>query len=34
VLRRSVGIVKWVDLAQDRYKWPAIVETVMNGWFQ
>jgi hypothetical protein len=34
VLRRSVGIVKWIDLAQDRYKWWAVVETVMNCWFQ
>jgi hypothetical protein len=34
VLRRSVGFVKWIDLAQDRYKWWAVVETVMNCWFQ
>lgn len=34
VLRRSVGTVKWIDLAQDRYKWRAVVETVMNCWLQ
>jgi hypothetical protein len=34
VLRKSFGIVKWIDLAQDRYKWRTVVETVMNCRFQ
>jgi hypothetical protein len=31
-LKGIVG-VDWIDLAQDRAKWRAVVNTVMNFWF-
>jgi hypothetical protein len=32
---REVGWegVDWIHLAQDRYQWRAVVNTVMNLWF-
>jgi hypothetical protein len=27
---RDVGGMDWIDLAQDRYQWRALVNTVMN----
>jgi hypothetical protein len=26
----GLGSIDWVDLAQDRYRWQALVNTVMN----
>jgi hypothetical protein len=26
------GIVDWIQLAQDRHRWRALVNTVMNLW--
>ena len=26
-------VVNWIDLAQDRGKWHAVVNRVMNFWF-
>jgi hypothetical protein len=26
------GDVDWIDLAQDRYKWTALVNSVLNLW--
>jgi hypothetical protein len=27
------GDMDWIDLAQDRDQWQALVNTVMNSWF-
>jgi hypothetical protein len=27
------GGVDWIELAQDRYRWQALVTAVMNLWF-
>jgi hypothetical protein len=31
---RGVGCwgMDWIDVAQDRYRWRAVVNTVMNLW--
>jgi hypothetical protein len=26
------GVMDWIDLAQDRAQWKALVNTVMNLW--
>jgi hypothetical protein len=28
----GLGVVDWIDLAQDRYRWRALVKAVMNLW--
>jgi hypothetical protein len=28
----GLSIVDWIDLAQDRYRWRAVVNTVTNLW--
>jgi hypothetical protein len=30
LLEIGLGVVNWIGLAQDRYKWRALVNTVMN----
>jgi hypothetical protein len=30
ILGRLAGGVQWIQLAQDRGRWPALVNTVMN----
>jgi hypothetical protein len=30
LLERGLNVVDWIDLAQDRYRWRALVNTVMN----
>jgi hypothetical protein len=30
LVEKGWGGVDWIDLAQDRYKWRALVNTVMN----
>jgi hypothetical protein len=30
LLAISLGVVHWIDLAQDKYSWRALVNTVMN----
>jgi hypothetical protein len=30
LLKVGLSVVDWIDLAQDRYRWSAIVNTVMN----
>jgi hypothetical protein len=30
LLETGLGGVGWIDLAQDRYKWRALVNVVMN----
>jgi hypothetical protein len=27
------GVMDWIDLAQDRDQWRALVNTIMNLWF-
>jgi hypothetical protein len=27
---KGLGVVGWIDLAQDRYRWRALVNSVMN----
>jgi hypothetical protein len=29
-LEIEVGVVDWIDVAQDRYRWRALVNSVMN----
>jgi hypothetical protein len=33
-LREIHGGMDWIDLAQDRNQWKALVYTVMNLWVQ
>jgi hypothetical protein len=28
----GVSVVDWIGLAQDRYRWEALVNSVMNLW--
>jgi hypothetical protein len=30
LLEIGLGVVNWVGLAQDRYRWRALVKSVMN----
>jgi hypothetical protein len=30
LLEIGLGVVDWIDLAQDRYRWRALVNAVMN----
>jgi hypothetical protein len=30
LLERGVNVVDWIDLAQDRYSWRALVNSIMN----
>jgi hypothetical protein len=32
LLETELSVVDWVGLAQDRYRWRALVNTVMNLW--
>jgi hypothetical protein len=32
LLEIELNIVDWVGLAQDRYRWRALVNSVMNLW--
>jgi hypothetical protein len=30
LLEKGLGVVDWIDLGQDRYRWKALVNSVMN----
>jgi hypothetical protein len=30
LLERGLSVVEWIGLAQDRYRWRALVNSVMN----
>jgi hypothetical protein len=32
LLERELNVVDWIGLAQDRYRWRALVNSVMNLW--
>jgi hypothetical protein len=32
LLETEVSVVDWIGLAQDRYRWRALVNSVMNLW--
>jgi hypothetical protein len=32
LLEIGLGVVDWLGLAQDRYRWRALVNSVMNLW--
>jgi hypothetical protein len=32
LLERGLSVVDWIGLTQDRYKWRALVNAVMNLW--
>jgi hypothetical protein len=32
LLEIGVGVVDWIGLAEDRYRWRALVNSVMNLW--
>jgi hypothetical protein len=32
LLERGLNVVDWIGLAQDRYRWRALVNSVMNLW--
>jgi hypothetical protein len=32
LLEIALNVVDWIGLAQDRYKWRALVNSVMNLW--
>jgi hypothetical protein len=32
LLEIGLNVVDWIDLAQDRYRWRALVNLVMNLW--
>jgi hypothetical protein len=33
LLEIALNVVDWIGLAQDRYRWRALVNSVMNLWF-
>jgi hypothetical protein len=32
LLERIVGVVDWIGLTQDRHRWRALLNAVMNLW--
>jgi hypothetical protein len=32
LLETGLGVVDWIGLAHDRYRWRALVNSVMNLW--
>jgi hypothetical protein len=32
ILVKWVGVMEWIDLAQDRDRWQAVMNAVMNFW--
>jgi hypothetical protein len=32
LLETGLNVVDWIGLAQDRYRWRAVVNSVMNLW--
>jgi hypothetical protein len=32
LLEIGLGVVDWISLAQDRYRWRALVNTLINLW--
>jgi hypothetical protein len=32
ILEIRLGVVDWIGLAEDRYRWRALVNAVMNTW--
>ena len=32
IFRKLDGCMDWIELAQDRYRWQALVNAVMNHW--
>jgi hypothetical protein len=32
LLELGVSVVDWIHLAQDRYRWRALVNSIMNLW--
>jgi hypothetical protein len=32
ILEIGLNVMDWIDLAQDRYRWRALVNSVMNLW--
>jgi hypothetical protein len=32
LLEMGLDVVDWIGLAQDRYRWRALVNSVMNLW--
>jgi hypothetical protein len=32
ILEIGLGVVDWISLAGDRYRWRALVNAVMNLW--
>jgi hypothetical protein len=32
LLEVGLSVVDWIDLAQDKYRWRALVNSVMNLW--
>jgi hypothetical protein len=32
LLETGLNVVDWIGLAQDKYRWRALVNSVMNRW--